>query len=171
LPKTSSSGIHAASRGTIGGMTRREFIEAAVWWAVLSGGYLALISAISPTEIAVAAATGAAGAASAVLTRRTLLTADDDERHRPHTRWLLWVPRLPGEIVIGFTRLLGRPRGTFTEVRLAADGRPAARHGFAALALSVAPNTYVADVHPDRDTVVIHRIGDRPTALEREVSR
>jgi multisubunit Na+/H+ antiporter MnhE subunit len=171
VSKTSSSGIHAASRGKIGGMTRREFIEAAVWWAVLFGAYLAIISTISPTEIVVGAATGAAGAASAVLTRRTLLAADNDERYRPRARWLRWLLLLPGEIVAGFARLLVRPRGEFTEIHLPADGRPAARRGFTALALSVAPNTYVADVDPDRDTVVIHRIGERPSALEREVSR
>jgi hypothetical protein len=152
-------------------MRRRELIEAAVWWAVLFAAYLAIISTISPTEIVVGAATGAAGAAAAVITRRTLLAADNDERYRPRAAWLRWMLRLPGQVVTGFARVLLNPRGRFTEVRLPEDERSAARRGYTALALSVAPDTYVADVDPERDTVVIHRIGDRPSGLEREVAR
>jgi multisubunit Na+/H+ antiporter MnhE subunit len=152
-------------------MRRRELIEAAVWWAALFAAYLAIIPTISPTEIVVGAVTGAAGAASAVLTRRTLLAADNDERYRPRARWLRWLLRLPDQAVTGFVRLLARPRGEFTEIRLPQDERAAARRGFSALVLSVAPNAYVADVDPDHETCVIHRIGERPSALEREVTR
>jgi multisubunit Na+/H+ antiporter MnhE subunit len=152
-------------------MRRRELIEAAIWWVVLFAAYLAIISTISPTEIVVGAITGAAGAASAVLTRRTLLAADNDERYRPRARWLPWFLRLPDQVVTGSVRLLMRPRGEFAEIRLPEDERAAARRGFTALVLSVTPNTYVADVDPERDTCVIHRIGERPTTLERQVTR
>jgi hypothetical protein len=150
-------------------MTRRELIEATVWWAVLFAAYLAVVSTISPAEIVVGAGTASAAAAAAVLTRHTLLAADNDDRYRPRARWLLWLRWMPTEIVTGFARLLAHPRGTFTEVRLPTDDRSAARSGFATLALSVAPAAYV--VHADRDTLLLHRIGDRATALEREVTR
>jgi multisubunit Na+/H+ antiporter MnhE subunit len=166
-----SSQIQVAYRGKIGRMRRREFIEAAVWWIVLFAAYLAIISTISLTEIIVGAATAAAGAAAAILTRRQLLAADNDERYRPRRGWVRWLVRLPDQIAVGFARLLLRPRGEFAEIQLPEDERAAARRGYAALALSVAPNTYVADVDPDRGAFVVHRIGERPSALEREVTR
>ena len=54
--------------------------------------------------------------------------------------------------------------------RLIAIG-DAAHRGYAELALSITPDTYVADVDPERDTLVVHRIGDRPPGMEREVTR
>ena len=151
-------------------MRRREFIEVAVWWIMLLVAYLAIISTISLTEIVVGAGTAAAGAAAAVLTRRQLLAADNDERYRPRGGWARWPLRLPDQVATGFVRLL-RPRGEFAEIRLPEDERAAARRGYAALALSVAPDTYVADVDPERNVLVVHRIGERPSAMEREVTR
>jgi multisubunit Na+/H+ antiporter MnhE subunit len=151
-------------------MRRREFIEVAVWWVVLFAAYLTIISTISITEIIVGTATAAAGAAAAVLTRRQLLAADNDERYRPRGGWVRWPLRLPGQVAAGFARLL-RPRGGFAEIQLPDDERAAARRGYAALALSVAPDTYVADVDPERNVLVVHRIGERPSAMEREVTR
>ena len=152
-------------------MRRREFIEAAVWWVVLFAAYLAIISTISITEIIIGTATAAAGAAAAVLTRRQLLAADNDERYRPRAGWARWPLRLPDQVAVGFVRLL-RPRcGEFSEIRLPEDERAAARRAYAALALSVAPDTYVADVDPERNVLVVHRIGERPSAMEGEVKR
>jgi multisubunit Na+/H+ antiporter MnhE subunit len=151
-------------------MRRREFIEVAVWWVVLFAAYLTIISTISITEIIVGTATAAAGAAAAVLTRRQLLAADNDERYRPRGGWVRWPLRLPGQVAAGFLHLL-RPRGQFAEIQLPDDERAAARRGYAALALSVAPDTYVADVDPERNVLVVHRIGERPSAMEREVTR
>ncbi|GLY90410.1 Na+/H+ antiporter subunit E [Actinoallomurus iriomotensis] len=152
-------------------MRRREFIEAAIWAVVLFAVYLAIISTISPTEIVVGAATGVACGVAAVLTRRTLLATDNDETYWPRAGWLRWLLRLPDQTVSGFARLLWRPRGAFTEIPLPRDEQPATRRGYTALVLSVAPNTYVADVDPDRDVLIVHRVGDRPSALEREVTR
>jgi multisubunit Na+/H+ antiporter MnhE subunit len=162
--------IQVAYRGTIGRMRRREFIEATVWWIVLFAAYLAIISTISLTEVIVGAATAAAGALAAVFTRRSLLAVDNDERYRPRGAWARWPLRLPDQVAVGFAQVLLRPRGEFAEIRLPAGDRAAARRGYAALALSVAPNTYVADVDPDRGVLLVHRIG-RPSAMEREVTR
>ncbi|MGW4961475.1 hypothetical protein ACWEPL_30000 [Nonomuraea sp. NPDC004186] len=87
--------------------------------------YLAVISTISFPEVVV-------GAAAAVVSRRTLLAADNDERYRPRARWLRWLLPLPVQIVTGALRLL-RPRGEFAEVQLPEDTRAAARRGFAVL--------------------------------------
>jgi multisubunit Na+/H+ antiporter MnhE subunit len=152
-------------------MRRPELLEATVWAVVLFAAYLAIISTISVTEIVVGAVTGVASGVAAVLTRRTLLSGDDEGAYRPHARWFRWLLRVPDQTVAGFARLLARPSGEFTELRLPADERPAARRGYAALALSLTPSTYVADLDPERHTLLVHRIGDRPSALEREVAR
>lgn len=151
-------------------MTGRDLGEPAMWWVVLFAFYLAIISTISLTEIVVGAVAAAACAIAAVASRRTLLAAGNDESHRPRARWLRWLVPLPLQIVTGSVRLL-RPRGEFAEVRLPEDSRAAVRRGFAVLALSVAPNGYVADVDPERNILVVHRLDGRPTALEREVTR
>jgi multisubunit Na+/H+ antiporter MnhE subunit len=150
-------------------MRRREFIEAACWGAVLFVLYLAIISTISITELVVGVATAVAGGGVAVLTRRSLLAADNDERYRPRAGWLRWLVPMPVQILTGAVRLL-RPRGEFAEVRLPEDRRPAARRGFSVLALSVAPDAYVVDVDPDRNVLLLHRADGHRSALEREVA-
>lgn len=99
-----------------------------------------------------------------------LLAADNDERYRPRARWLRWLLPLPVQVLTGAVRLL-HPHGRFAEVRLPEDPRAAALRGFAVLALSVAPDGYVAGVESSRNVLTVHRLGRRPTALEREVTR
>jgi hypothetical protein len=151
-------------------MRRREFVEAGCWAAVLFGLYLAIISTISITELVVGAVTAVAGAGAAVLTRRSLLAADNDERYRPRAGWLRWLVPLPAQILTGSVRLL-RPRGNFGEVRLPEDQRAAALRGFSVLVLSVAPDAYVVDVDPERNELLLHRAGGHGSALERKVTR
>jgi multisubunit Na+/H+ antiporter MnhE subunit len=152
------------------GMTGREFIEPAVWWAVLFATYLAVISKISITELVVGALAAAAGAAGAVVTRRALLSADNAQRYRPRVSWLRRLLPLPGQILADAVRLT-RPHGGFAELRLPDDDRAAALRGFATLVVSASPGTYVAGVDPDRDVLIVHRITDQSSALERAVRR
>lgn len=151
-------------------MTGRDFVEPAVWWAVLLATYLAAISKITAIELVTGALTAAAGAAGAVLTRRVLLSAGDAESYRPRLAWLRVLPSLAARIPVDAVRLL-RPRGEFAELRLPEDERPAALRGFAALAVSTSPGTYVAEVDPDEERFVLHRIRGPRSALERAVSR
>lgn len=151
-------------------MTGRDFIEPVVWWAVLFATYLAVISKISPTELVVGALGAAAGAAVAVFSRRALLTTDDHEHYLPRPAWLRWVLPLPAQIVADAVRLV-RPRGRLAELRLPRDDRAAALRGFAVLAVSTSPGTYVAEVDPEGDVLLVHRVGPRPSAVERRVSR
>lgn len=155
--------------GKVRDMTGREFIEPAVWWAVLFATYLSIISAITPAELAAGAASAAAGAASAVVTRRALLSADNAERYRPRAAWLRWLLPLPGEILADAVRLV-RPRGGLATLGLRRDDRAAALRGFAALVVSASPGTFVADVDPDRNELIVHRITDRLSPMERRVA-
>lgn len=150
-------------------MTGRDFIEPVVWWAALFAIYLAVISKISPTELVVGVLASAAGAAVAVVVRRALLAADNAERYRPRSAWLRWILPLPAQIVVDAVHLV-RPRGRLAESRLPRDDRAAALRGFAVLAVSTSPGAYVAEVDPDRDVLVVHRVGPRPSAVERRVS-
>ena len=150
-------------------MTGRDFIEPAVWWAVLFATYLAVISKISVAELVVGALASAASAGAAVVTRRALLSADNPERYQPRPGWLRWALPIPAQIVTDSVRLL-RPRAGFAEVPLPEDRRAAALRGFAALAVSTSPGTYVTEVDPDRDVLVVHRIAARPSRTERAVS-
>jgi multisubunit Na+/H+ antiporter MnhE subunit len=144
-------------------------VEPIAWWAVLFATYLAIISKISPTELVVGALTAAAGAAAAVVTRRTLSATDGPESYRPRREWVRWLRPLPLQIPRDAVRLL-RPRGDFAEMRLPADDRAAALRGFAALAVSTSPGTYVTEVDPGRGVFVVHRVGGL-SAVEREVTR
>jgi multisubunit Na+/H+ antiporter MnhE subunit len=151
-------------------MTGRDFIEPAVWWAVLFATYLAVISKISVTELVVGALGSAAAAAAAVLTRRAQLSADNPERYQPRAGWLRWALLIPAQIVADSVRLL-RPHGGFGEVALREDDRAAALRGFAALAVSTSPGTYVTEVDPDQNVLVVHRITPKPSRVERAVAR
>jgi multisubunit Na+/H+ antiporter MnhE subunit len=146
-----------------------RWVEATVWWAVLLGLYVILVSALSPVELAVGVLAAAAGAAAAVAARRALLE-DTAEPHRPSragavapARALLW---LPVQIVIDFLRL-ARPgtRGHFAEVRPAHP--EVVRSGAAMLLLSASPGTYVTAVDAEGGTLTVHRIGTGPDRLER----
>ena len=64
-------------------MTGRDFIEPAVWWAVLFATYLAVISKISVAELVVGALASAAAAGAAVVTRRDGDRLDPEPRARP----------------------------------------------------------------------------------------
>jgi hypothetical protein len=141
---------------------RRAVVEPAAWWATLFGIYLAVISTISATELVVGAAAAALGAAAAVATRRVLLS--DLAIARPPLRALLL---LPPQILRDCLLLLRpTPRGRFAEVSLpSGEG-----DGVMTLILSTSPGAYVARVFPDRDVVVVHRTGDRPSLLEREMT-
>lgn len=145
------------------------FVEPMAWWVLLFAAYLAIISKISPTELVVGALTAAAGAAAAVVTHRTLSAAGISESYRPRHEWIRWLRPLPLQILGDVVRLV-RPRGGFAELRLPADDRAAALRGFAGLVVSTSPGTYVAEVDPDHDVFVVHRVGGL-SAVEREVTR
>lgn len=140
----------------------REVVEPLIWWLILYGIYLGIISSVSPTELIVGAAAAGVGAAAAVATRRVLLRGLDVSFPRLG-RLLL----LPPQILRDSTLLIRPgPRGGFTEVPVP----PCRGSGVVTLVLSVSPGTYVAQVTPDRTSLLVHRAEERPSRLEREVT-
>ncbi|GGU01928.1 hypothetical protein GCM10010177_71580 [Actinomadura citrea] len=148
--------------------------------------YLALVPAISPTEITVGALTAAVGAAAAVAARRVLLTtgtarppgsgrepaAGRDASRRPVAPVRLLLPplaRLPAQIVADTARITvrGATGGHWTTP--AAPPGPAAR-GAATLLMSASPGTYVGGVDPERGLLRVHRLTG-PSPFERSLRR
>ena len=141
--------------------------EGLTWWVALYAIYLGAISTISATEIVVGAAAAAAGAVAAVAARHALLTADNDGSYRPRARWLA---PLPAQVIRDLARLTRRRvHGEYGDIALPPDDRAAAQRGLAALVISAPPGTYVVEVDPDDDVLLVHRIGREPSALERKI--
>lgn len=154
--------------------------EAAVWFVLLAGFYLALVTEHDWPEILTAAFAGAVGAAAAVASR----TAERG-RYRPAWRWTAWLVPLPVQVcrdtgrlaVLLARRVAGTvvPPGEMREVtpdvpRDAA--RASAMRALAGWTLSYAPGSYVVDVDTESGTVLVHDLGGSgPSAVERRLSR
>ncbi|MCQ0013173.1 hypothetical protein LUW76_03095 [Actinomadura madurae] len=149
--------------------------EPVAWWAVLLGCYLALVPAVSVTEITVGAVTAAAGAAAAVAARRALLATSSSERDGgrgrgtvPPARLIRPIVRLPAQIVADTARIAVRGASGGRWVTLAAAPGTAGR-GVATLLLSASPGTYVGGVDPARGAVRVHRLAGGPSPFERRL--
>ncbi|WP_207400594.1 hypothetical protein [Actinomadura roseirufa] len=148
----------------------RTAAEPLAWWTVLLAVYLALVSAVSPGEIAVGALAAAAGAAAAVAARRVLLTTAPGTGPRgrpvPPARLVRPLALLPAQIVSDTARLTvrGAPEGGWSPLAVAPG--PANR-GTATLLLSTSPGTYVGLVDPGRERLRVHRLDPRPSPFER----
>ncbi|WP_412517804.1 hypothetical protein K8Z49_06010 [Actinomadura madurae] len=149
--------------------------EPVAWWAVLLGCYLALVPAVSVTEITVGAVAAAAGAAAAVAARRALLATGapegDGGRGRgtvPPARLMRPMVRLPAQIVADTARIAVRGASGGRWVTLAAAPGTAGR-GVATLLLSASPGTYVGGVDPARGAVRVHRLAGDPSPFERRL--
>lgn len=156
----------------------RRAAEPLAWWTALLAVYLALVSAISPTEVAVGALAAAAGAAAAVASRRALLTAGaarppedrgPSRRPVPPVRFLPPLARMPGQIVADTARvtLRGASGGRWTTLA-APPGR--AGRGAATLLMSTSPGTYAGGADPERGLLRVHRLTG-PSPFERSLRR
>jgi hypothetical protein len=65
----------------------------------------------------------------------------------------------------------GDPGTRFREVDLASSDPNAGHEAMATLALSATPATFVADVDPDRNVVVVHEVVAGPPRLDQVVRR
>lgn len=143
----------------------KRALEPVAWWVGIFAGYLGLIYTVSVSELVAAAVTATAASLAAVGARRVLFTRRG-RRGSP----ILVSPLVPAaQVVHDVVRLAGRLRGGFAERRIPPDRRTAGRTGALTLLLSVTPGTYVAQVAPGRDRLVVHRIGPRPDRLERRL--
>ncbi|MGW2310122.1 hypothetical protein [Actinomadura luteofluorescens] len=158
----------------------RRAAEPLAWWTALLALYLALVSAISLTEIAVGALTAAAGAAAAVAARHALLTTGTTTgtARRPEggpswpaapVRLLPPLARLPGQIVADTARVTARgASGGYWTAQGCPPG-PAGR-GAATLLMSASPGAYVGGVDPARGLLRVHRLTG-PSPFERSLRR
>lgn len=134
-----------------------------MWWVLLAGLYVALISTITGWELLTGLTLGLLIAILAVATRSA-----ERKAYRPSWAWLGWLLPLPGAVVVDTGRLalvlaqrvlLRRDvRGSFRRVQLPRvdDGpRDAARRALASVALSATPGTVVVDVDSDNG-VLLH---------------
>lgn len=143
-------------------------LEALAWWAAIFVGYLALISTVSLTELIVGGVAASLAAAAAVGARRALFEEDGAAARgtRLDAAVSLILIRQVGRDAV---RLTGRVRDGFGEGRVPADRRSAGWTGLLTLVLSASPGTYVAQVAPERDRFIVHRVGEGPDRLERRL--
>jgi hypothetical protein len=156
---------------------RARFAEAGVWAGCLGALYLALLSTVSMSELAVAAGAGAAVGWLAPLGRIA-----EAEQYGVRREWLGWFAELPATLAADIWRLAsavwtGRGhRSVGVEETLDLAGiRPQAvaetRRALAAMAVGLTPASYVvtpADDEPDR--LIVHRMRRGASAYERRVA-
>ncbi|MEU9843890.1 hypothetical protein AB0C69_32300 [Actinomadura sp. NPDC048032] len=155
----------------------RRAAEPLAWWTALLAVYLALVSAISLTEITVGALAAAAGAAAAVAARRVLLATGaarpPEDRGPspavPPARLLPPLARLPAQVVADTARITARGASGGDWTTLACPPGPAGR-GAATLLMSASPGAYVGGVDPERALLRVHRLTG-PSPFERSLRR
>ncbi len=152
----------------------RKFQAWFAWWILLSGFWLAVDDSLRADELLFGAIAAALAAALA-----TAVRDETGERSRPRLAWLARAATLPGQVVhdtVVVFAALGRrlatgqlPSSGYAEVpvRYGADGSPsAARRVFLTWARSLAPGTFVVDLDPGRDVMVVHHLAVSPPEVE-----
>jgi multisubunit Na+/H+ antiporter MnhE subunit len=171
-------GVAWLDRG-VGRGRRFPLAEAAVWWVLLFGGYLALVSPLSGGEFALGAVLGAVAGGAAVAARRV-----SGSSFAVSWRWLGPVVRIPVAVLADtllLTRLLwarwrGReaPGGAVRTVALsqqADEVREGSWQAVAGLLLSLSPGSFVLDSSGQPSQLLLHVVHKQPSALERSVHR
>ncbi len=151
------------------------------WWTALAVIWLLLVGSFHYDELIVGAAASAvaATAATAVHHRGYI-------RFWPQASWLQEVPSLIATIAVDCGLLAdalwrravrGEPvRGSTIRVPFhhgGDNGRDGARRALVNLAVSITPNTYVVDIDPEGDSLLVHQLVSQPLdrVLRRERAR
>lgn len=153
---------------------RTFVVELACWWAVAIGVWLVTLSSVNAQDLVAAIVLGLPCALAACAGRRAV-----EGSWAPEPRWVAWLPALAAAVLADTARMarfvLRRDRGDpgtrFRTVELATSGPNAGHEALATLALSATPATFVADVDPDRDVVVVHEVVAGTPHLDRVVRR
>lgn len=152
--------------------------ELLCWWAATVGVWLLTLSSVTLPDLLVAAACGLPCAVAARAGRKAVGGA-----WRPRPGWIRWWAVLPLSVLSDTVRvfaLAARPRrgpgakGRVTTVQLPRDGQEAvaaARLALTTLVVSSTPGTFVIADDPQAHRLVVHSLSDRPTLMERVVSR
>ncbi|HET6908165.1 MAG TPA: Na+/H+ antiporter subunit E [Mycobacteriales bacterium] len=149
-------------------------VEFVLWWAVVTGVWMASLSAWSWHDLVVAAGCGIPAALCAVGGRRAVRGAW--RMPKDALRWLL---HLPAAVVVDALRVFSLPfrrrpeaMTQFVSVDLGVTGQSARAAGhFAAatLVLSLTPGSYFVATDPKKGTALLHAVGP-PSSLQRAVS-
>ena len=147
------------------------------WWAALVVVWLLLVDTLDPDELVVGAFAAAVAASVAVAVHRLGYI-----RFRPRLAWLREVPALCVGIVADcgllaaalWRRVVRRERvgGTMFRVPFhhgGDNGRDGARRALVNFAVSITPNSYVVDIDPEGDSLLVHRLVPGP--LDRVLTR
>ena len=150
------------------------------WWALFMALWLLLTSTIAGSEAIVGAGAAAIAATFAEVTRSNV-----SPRFHPRVRWVAHVRGLPWRIVadtaLVFAALWGevtrtkRVRGSFRAVPFHHGGehdpRASARRALAEIGVTLTPNSVAVGVDPERDTLLVHQLVQRPGSVERLLGR
>lgn len=169
---------HARFRnGPVVGAARIVYVKtitrSAVWWVSLFMLYLLLVGKVMASELTAGAIVSAllTGAINAVSSKRD----HDFSVRRSWIRSVRFVPaRMLTDCVTVLVAIWRRPmlqRGTGRfQVRPFAHGeeRPLVRtrRAWITLALSITPNTFMVQAHPNRDQILVHELSPRGSAPE-----
>ena len=147
------------------------------WWSGLAVVWLLLVDTFRPEELAVGAA-----AAAITATLATVAHLRGYIRFRPRAAWLLETPQIVGNVLVDCVLLAGalwhktvrreRTQGEMIRVPFHHgddSGRDGARRALVNFAVSLTPNSYVVDIDPEGDSLLVHRMV--PVPLDRLLLR
>jgi len=147
------------------------------WWAALAVIWLLLVDTLDPEELLVGAVAASVAASVAVAVQRRGYI-----RFQPRARWAAEAPYLVWDVVVDCGLLAGalwrhlvrrqQVRGVTIRVPFhhgGDSGRDGARRALVNFAVSLTPNSYVVDIDPMGDSLLVHRLV--PVPLDRVLLR
>lgn len=152
--------------------------ELLCWWAMTVGVWLLTLSSVTLPDLLVAAACGLPCAVAARAGRKAVGGV-----WRPRPGWIRWWAVLPLSVLADTARVFAvaarrgqesHPPGRVTTVHLPRDAQEpvaAARRALATLAVSSTPGTFVIADDPQALRLVVHSLSEKPTLMEKVVSR
>jgi multisubunit Na+/H+ antiporter MnhE subunit len=147
---------------------RARIVWWGVWWLVLLGFWLLLVTVSVAEFVAGMVAAAIAATAAEVVQAQGLVRFD------PDPRWLLRVWKLPRNIVRDcwlvtvalWRHLNGRPvNSSFRAIpfeRRGDDARASARRALVVLAISVSPNSIVVGIDEEANLMLVHQLIPAP---------
>jgi multisubunit Na+/H+ antiporter MnhE subunit len=167
---------HRSRSSPLGGMTKFAGSWLA-WWAALAVVWLLLVDTLDSEELLVGAVAASIAATVAVAVHRRGYI-----RFWPRAVWLLETPYVVRDVIVDCGRLAGalwrrlvgdkQVHGDTIRVPFhhgGDNGRDGARRALVNFAVSLTPNTYVVDIDPESDSLLIHQLV--PDALDRVLLR
>ena len=147
------------------------------WWSALAVVWLLLVDTLQVDELVVGAVAAAIAATVATAVHRRGYI-----RFWPRAAWLREVPSLLWDIVVDCALLAGalwrsvvrreQVHGVTLRVPFhhgGDNGRDGARRALVNFAVSITPNSYVVDIDPEGDSLLVHRLV--PVPLDRVLRR